>query len=314
MIAVQKFDSICQVEEEFIPDIESLLINEVPNFQYLIDLESSASDKVFYNSFVFFGPHGNIPIGFAVLKISKEKENNFLQKLLKKSSSPFSTTMTWEIPSASKTGVVYDPNYQHDMSEAILDLCQEYNKRDYVDDLYFKGPIEMVNSLKPIGTIQIKNKALGFRKNYSSYQEYLNSLAPDIKKLIKRSWQVLKENFEYENEEYLELDSEMISQCSKAIKKRVKVFQQNPLLQRFIVLRDGIFPGLIIPVLKKDSTYFYDLIALDQSLPESIGHQLAILQTCTLKDTELYYLGSETSHRHLINIGHQSIEQMVMTC
>ena len=119
MIAVQKFDSICQVEEEFIPDIENLLINEVPNFQYLIDLESSASDKVFYNSFVFFGPHGNIPIGFAVLKISKEKENNFFQKLLKKSSSPFSTTMTWEIPSSSKTGVVYDPNYQHDMSEAI---------------------------------------------------------------------------------------------------------------------------------------------------------------------------------------------------
>lgn len=311
MIITQKFDSIRDIEEEFITPIENLLQHEIPNFQYLLDNETFAPEHIYFNYILFFGPKGNTPIGIACAKISKKPKNKFVSKILGKKQSPFSTSLIWEMPSKSKHGFYIEEEFIADAIPKIKSLMDEYKSRDYIDEMYLKLPGIYKEFDFHSSSEEEQHTPLYFDKKFSNYQEYLNSLPIEVKKLIKRSWKTLQERYLYEIEEYKTLDDHYLQFCSPKQKNILNTYRNNKLTDHFVILEEDKVPALIIPFIRGfHNHYFYDECIIDESIPEVISHQVAILKMCTNEDYSLNFLGSHTRSDHLMELGFHEQTQL----
>jgi len=205
---VQKFHSIHEIDTEFIPNIESLLQEDVASFATLVQRHDDAPEGCVFTYFLFFGPTQNTPIGFAQLALKPvpdllpwHKKLNFWNK-----DRHHWKQVTWEIGDGSSGLCVFDPKYARSGKEKIQELIKEYEKRPDImaTELYcLKGLQEFTIGWTEDNKWSKEAYVLDpLPKAYKSYEDYLKSLDKEVRDYVKKSWKDLNQKGQIELGDY----------------------------------------------------------------------------------------------------------------
>jgi len=208
MLMVQKFHSIHEIDTEFIPNIESLLQEDVASFATLVQRHDDAPEGCVFTYFLFFGPTQNTPIGFAQLALKPvpdllpwHKKLNFWNK-----DRHHWKQVTWEIGDGSSGLCVFDPKYARSGKEKIQELIKEYEKRPDImaTELYcLKGLQEFTIGWTEDNKWSKEAYVLDpLPKAYKSYEDYLKSLDKEVRDYVKKSWKDLNQKGQIELGDY----------------------------------------------------------------------------------------------------------------
>jgi hypothetical protein len=211
MIMVQRFHSIHEIDPEFIPNLEVLLQEDIASFDILVERHDSAPSGHVFTYFLFFGPTQNTPVGFAQLclrPVPSEYLRKWYQKLAFWNKDHLAwKQLTWQIGDGSAGVCAFDPKYFRSGKEKIQELVREYEARPEViaQELHcIKGLQEFASGWTPEHATASEAYVLeGFTKAFKTYQDYLASLAPEIREDIRKSWKELHKKSEVNLGDYL---------------------------------------------------------------------------------------------------------------
>ncbi|HXH73494.1 MAG TPA: hypothetical protein VNJ08_00915 [Bacteriovoracaceae bacterium] len=202
MLIVQKFHSIHEIDPEFIANIETLLQEDVANFDALVQRHDQAPSTDVFTYFLFFGPTQNAPIGFAQLSLRQIPWRNYLpwwrRLMFWKKDHLHWKQVTWQLGDGSHGLYVMDSKFARTGKEKIHELIKEYEARP---DIQAAG-IFCIKGLQDFqvswdtGTKTMKEVYVlePLTKAFKSYQDYLASLDPEIRGQIKAAWKTLHIN------------------------------------------------------------------------------------------------------------------------
>jgi hypothetical protein len=207
MLMVQKFHSIHEIDPEFIQNIEVLLQDDVASFETLIKRHDGAPSGHVFTYFLIFGPTQNAPIGFAQLCLRPIPSGHLLPWYKKlqfwNKTHLHWKEASWQIADGSSGLCVFDPKFSRSGKEKIQALIREYEARDDIMAQQFylqKGLQDFTMSWNSETKWSTEFFVLEpMTKTYKTYQDYLQSLAPDIHHLMKKSWRNLH------NKDHIEL-------------------------------------------------------------------------------------------------------------
>lgn len=210
MLIVQKFHSIHEIDPEFIPSLELLLQEDAPNFNSLVEKHDSAPASEVFTYFLFFGPTQNTPIGFAQLclhqmpgeeLISWQKKIKFWDK-----DHLHWKQVTWKVGDGNSGLFVFDPRFARSGKEKIQELIKEYESREDImaqEIFHIKGLQDFQSSWDaPVKWSKERFVLEPLIKSHKSYQNYIESLSPEISDLVKRSWKDLHKKGQIELGDY----------------------------------------------------------------------------------------------------------------
>lgn len=243
MIMVQKFHSIHEIDPEFVPTLEALLQEEFPSFDTLVERHNGAPDGDVFTYFLFFGPTQNAPIGFAQVKLRKIPTENLIpwyQKLMfwKKEHDHWKEAI-WKVGDGNSGFFVYDPKFSRSIKEKVLEIFKSMEGREDIKAqhvFYLKGLQDFQSSWSTETKFSKDTFVLEpLAKASKSYEDYLNTLGPDVSKLIQASWKKLHKDSgvklgDYpsvaEIPSYLSIDEKTLATCKK-LKAQVLTFEKN---------------------------------------------------------------------------------------
>jgi hypothetical protein len=197
MLLVQKFHSIHEIDQEFIPSIEQLLQEEVPNFDALIRRQDESPEGEVFTYFIFFGPTQNTPIGFAQLSLKPIPTSDLLpwHKKLKfwDKDHLHWKQVSWQIGSGTSGTCIFEAKFSRSGKDKVQELIKEYELRDDIkaeEVIGIKG-LQDFNLAWETESNQSKESFVlePLSKANKSYQDYFESLEPDMQLFIKKSWQ-----------------------------------------------------------------------------------------------------------------------------
>jgi hypothetical protein len=210
MLIVQKYHSIHEIEPEFIPNIELLLQEEVPNFETLIRKHDEAPAGHVFTYFLFFGPTQNSPVGFAQLCLKPLPWQDLLpwyQKLKFWNKDHLHwKQVSWSVGEGCGGLCVFDQRFSRSGKEKVQELIKEYEQRSDVlaEEIFsIKGLQDF--SLQLGGEVSSAKEFYvldPLSKGFKSYQDYTGSLSPEVQKIIKESWKELYKNGEIKLGDY----------------------------------------------------------------------------------------------------------------
>lgn len=210
MLMVQKFHSIHEIDPEFIQNIENLLQEDVASFDILVQRHDGAPEGHVFTYFLFFGPTQNAPIGFAQLCLKPVPSRELLpwHKKLKfwdKDHLHWKQS-TWEIGDGSSGLCVFDAKFSRSGKEKVQELIKEYNDRPDImaQELYcLKGLQDFTYGWNSENKWQKEAYVLEpLPKAFKTYQDYMESLDPEVKKIVKQSWKELHKKGKIELGDY----------------------------------------------------------------------------------------------------------------
>lgn len=196
---VQKFNSIHEIDPEFIPNIETLLQEDLASFETLVQRHDGAPEGNVFTYFLFFGPTQNTPIGFAQLCLKQVPGKDLLpwhKKLAfwNKDHENWKQA-TWEIGDGSSGLCVFDPKFTRSGKEKIQELIREYEARSEIiaQEVYcLKGLQDYSLSMNCEHALTREAFVLEpMSKAFKTYQDYVESLSPDLTKFVKNIWKDL---------------------------------------------------------------------------------------------------------------------------
>lgn len=210
MLIVQKFHSIHEIDPEFIPSLEVLLQEEVPNFASLVEKHDNAPATDVFTYFLFFGPTQNTPIGFAQLCLHALPGDELIgwQQKLKfwDKDHLHWKQLTWKVGDGNSGLFVFDPRFARSGKEKIQELIREYEARPEVksQEIYFiKGLQDFQSSWNPEHQWSKERFVLEpLPKSSKSYQDYLGTLPSDMSSHIKKTWKSLHQKNHVELGDY----------------------------------------------------------------------------------------------------------------
>jgi hypothetical protein len=198
MIIVQKFHSLHEIDPEFIPSIEMLLKEEVPNFHFIERAQDGSPLTDLYTYFLFFGPTQNTPIGFGQVclrSVPSAPLLSFGQKLCfwKKEHLHWREAI-WNVFGGNSGVCLFDPKFTRNGSEKMQEVIHEYESRGDI-------VAHDIHLLKGLQNYKLKNsQAVKTRSRYvleslpksaKTYADYLDALSPETRKEIKTEWKRL---------------------------------------------------------------------------------------------------------------------------
>jgi hypothetical protein len=211
MIIVQKYHSIHEIDPEFIPSLEILLQEEIPNFTSLIEKHDLAPATDVFTYFLFFGPTQNTPIGFAQLclrTIPGEELIHWKKKVFQfwKKDHLHWKQLSWKVGDGNLGLFVIDPRFARVAKEKIQELIKEYEERSEImceEFFYLKGLQDFQSSWN-YETKWSKDRYVlePLSKSSKSYQDYLESMNPEMSEYIKKAWKDLYQVGEVELGDY----------------------------------------------------------------------------------------------------------------
>lgn len=330
MIITQKYNTVKDIDKEFIPSLEELLSNSIPTFQYITNHEENAPDDINFAYYLFFGNQTNAPIGFAQLEMKNEKliKPKFLKRIFKKKEEEqqYEKSVRWTIPGSLKEGLVFKPQYiKHATKTAALIVKDLIEREDILSQEVLCS--EAYNEIRT--RHQLENSKLTQRstpdtliKNQSDYQGFLSSLKDDIQLEIKKGWREVQKDLNFKLGEY---DSFKTSfEYKKNGAAQYKHLKNNPLLKSY--LQEGTqvefltletseeLKALIIFVYGNNGNAFYDIILQDTEVPKAIPHQMAIIKFYEAQDANrLHFAGEIAQASELISLGYTIREQFLLS-
>lgn len=322
MIITQKFNSVDEIDPEFIPSLEELLCEQIPHFDLIKKYERSRNDETRFNYFLFFGNQTNSPIGFAQIEVEKNRDHKqtFMERFLSRGNilkpDLFENHVRWLIPGSAKEGVVFNPKYIRHAAVKASKIFQDFLKRPdvHTQELYFSTAYDdLANSLTDSYTEKSSDDVYdALIKNKSSYAEFIDSLGLDTSKQIKRAWRYAQKELQFKVGEYLDF-REMFEYKKKGA-LQYKGLKSHPRLDihvsdsgrtKFITFEDAHeIKSIVIYISGISGHSFYDIFALDDSIPEILQHQQAIMQFFEDDQaSKLHYLESSSSSEILKDLG-----------
>lgn len=324
MIITQKFNSVDEIDPEFIPSLESLLCEQIPHFDIIRNYEKTRNENIHFNYFLFFGDKTNSPIGFAQLEVEKNKEykETLLEKIFNRKKNLKIQTkeniIRWKIPGSSKEGVVFDARYIRYAANKASSLFKQFISRAdvHTQELCFSSAYgDLSESLKEHFTEKRSEVLIdALVKNRDSYADFLANLPSSRAKEIQNSWKLIQKSLalkmgEYKNfKEIFEYKKKGALQ-HKGLKShpQLKIYLGDKHNIKFLTLEDDIEVHSIITYFQGTSGHcFYDFFQISPDISESILHQQAILNF--FEDNEsskLHFLGvkSQDSNVELEGLG-----------
>lgn len=127
---VQMFHSINEVDLEFIPGIEDLLKEEMPDIDWIKSEEEQHQQNTTFNYYLFFANGKNSPIGIARAQINREQlgANNFFNKFKNKKLT--TQAVSWELPGTTRRGLIYNPIFESDILSKFKSIKAQVAKRE----------------------------------------------------------------------------------------------------------------------------------------------------------------------------------------
>lgn len=211
MLIVQKFHSIHEIDPEFIPSLEILLQEDTPNFGSLVEKHDSAPAGDVFTYFLFFGPTQNTPIGFAQLclrPLPGDQLVNWQKKVFKFWDKEHThwKQVTWKVGDGNSGLFVFDPRFARSGKEKIQELIYEYQARPDImaqEMFHLKGLQDFQSSWDaPVKWDRERFVLEPLVKSQKTYPEYLASLNPEVRELIKQSWKDLHKKAQIELGDY----------------------------------------------------------------------------------------------------------------
>lgn len=210
MLMVQKYHSIHEIDPEFIPSLEILLQEDVASFATLVQRHDGAPPTDVFTYFLFFGPTQNTPIGFAQLRLRQVPGKDLL---------PWHKKMafwnkdhlhwkqaSWLIGDGTSGLAVFDGRYSRSGKEKLQELIKEYEKRPDIvahETYCLKGLQDYTLAASSHSTWSKESYVLEpLSKAYKTYQNYLESLAPEVQSEIKEAWKTLHKKTQIELGDY----------------------------------------------------------------------------------------------------------------
>lgn len=199
MLIVQEFNSLHDIDPEFIPALEVLLKEEVPNFHFIERAQDGSPESDHYSYFLFFGPTQNTPIGFGQVclrKIPSENYRSFCQKLAfwNKEHRHWKQAI-WNVFGGNSGVCLFDAKFARSGLEKMQSIIHEYESRL---DLMAHD----IHLLKGLQNFKLKNHSpIHLRSRFvleplpkaaKNYEDYLASLSPESRKEIKSEWKKLR--------------------------------------------------------------------------------------------------------------------------
>lgn len=212
MLIVQKFHSIHEIDPEFIPSLELLLQEDVPNFNTLVEKHDSAPAGDVFTYFLFFGPTQNTPIGFAQLclrPLPAEELVGWQKKVFKfwDKEHLHWKQITWKVGDGNSGLFVFDARFARSGREKVQELIREYEARTDImaeEIFHLKGMQDFqLNWETPVKWSKERFVLEPLMKAQKSYPDYLSSLNPEVAELIKKSWKELHMKGQVELGDYL---------------------------------------------------------------------------------------------------------------
>lgn len=232
MILVQRFHSIHDIDPEFITNLESLLMEDFPSFDTMLERHDGAPESDVFIYFLFFGPTQNTPIGFSQVclrKIPHEGLVPWWRKLMFWNKDYLHWKQAiWKVADGNTGYFVFDPKFSRTIKEKVQELVAEVQKRDDVKAqhiYYLKGLQDFQLSWQPIAEKTEESYVLEpLVKAYKSYEDYLGSLPKEVSTQIKNGWMTLHKKNEVKLGDYptvtdlpkgLELDPSLVEKWKK---------------------------------------------------------------------------------------------------
>ncbi len=323
MIISQKFNSIHQIDPEFIPSLEELLSDKIPHFKVLEDYEKNAPEEISFAYYLFFGDRTNSPIGFAQLELKNGKpiKKPFLKKIFKKDpvEDQFEKTVTWSIPGQSKEGILFNPRYINNFEEGVKQILAELKEREDIKEqkIFFSQAYSKIKEIIQRPVLSQSTIPDVLIKNKSDYQEFYQNLDSKIQQDIKLAWKKI----------YRELGLEMQTfetfkhcfQYKAEGQRQYKELKNHPLLAKYknedckikyIALESKLATKVLLLFIEGNlGNTFYDVIYLAEEIPPIIIHQLACMKFYETENAaKLHFLGNISEDSHLIDIGYTTKE------
>lgn len=328
-LMTQKFNSVNEIDPEFIAPLEGLLAENIPSFEYIKNSEKLADENIKFNYYLFFGHQTNAPIGFAQIKLVKDapKKGSIIKKL-----NPFKkiprevneNSALWNIPGARKEGIVFNPKYSNYVGEKttevftdILEREDVYKEKIYFSEIYSKSlssqkiPMTITPSEETVIDFLLKNK--------SSYQEYLSGLTKDFHKDIIQTWKFVQRELGFKMGEYNTL-KEVFHYKDKGVQqhkevmshKKIGLYNFDETEITYLTFETAYeVKSLALYIKGKNSYAFYDTIIFDETLPELIPHQQVLNHFFEQNgENHLYYLGEDLEKDYLLKLGFGQRKQL----
>ncbi len=203
MIIVQKFHSLHEIDPEFIPNLEMLLKEEVPNFHFIERAQDGSPETDLYTYFLFFGPTQNTPIGFGQVCLRSVPSDNYLsfwQKLWKKicfwnKDHLHWREAIWNVFGGNSGVSLFDPKFTRSGMEKMQEIIHEYEPRTDIvaHDIHILKGFQTYK-LKDSQPVILRQRHVleSLPKSAKSYEDYLNALGSETKKEIKNEWKKLR--------------------------------------------------------------------------------------------------------------------------
>ncbi len=327
MIITQQYNSLNEIDVEFIPELEDLLADCIPSFQVLKNYEESSCEATTFSYFLFFGDRTNAPIGFAQVEltnISKNKKPLF-KKIFRKNElhDEYKKSAQWKIPGCLEEGIVIRPTYVKDAKDKTNKIFSHFQERDDIISQQLRFPkimqtiIQMDQLQAPIqDSYSIPDTLI---KNQSSYEKYLNSLNEDLAYKIKQSWRSVQKEYQFKLGEYDSFKECFTYKKSGAV--QYKELKALPALQKYLKSEQPVYYltlesadellALVVFSPGRSGNSFYEIIQTCNECPQILLHQLAIIKFYDFEaGHKLHCINPGTDKELLLELGFTKREQV----
>lgn len=320
MLMTQKFNSVNEIDKEFIPSLETLLSNNIPSFEFIRNYEENAPEDITFAYYLFFGNQTNAPIGFAQLELKNEKEikQSLFKKILKKDpvQEQYEKSVKWNIPGSLTEGVVFEPRYLKHAKEATEKVFNELFEREDIlsQELRYSQAYQELQNISEADTIIFNQSevAESLIKNQPDYQSFIFSLPQETREDIKSAWKILQKELQLKMGDYQSFKESFAYKTEGA--KQYKELKNNPVVKKylnddceahFLTLESTEkIEALIIFSFGAAGNGFYEIIFVNDHIPLEIPHQLAIIKFYESHNCErLHYTGDIAAVKFLKPLG-----------
>lgn len=275
------YDSIDDIEPEFILSLEQLLKDKSPSFEFIKANEKDESDSTYY---LFFGTTDNVPKAF--LKSRVEKTNaGLISKIL-----PFAEkkVIKWSGPKTYSDAFIVDPKFKNEFTNQFKQLATTESKKLKLKGHKLISPIPL---FKEVSSPVTYLKSLF--KSKETYEEYIKSLSSGLQKEITlifkehkslkiKKYESLQECFNYKKkskDDYIRIKKQWPYNLLKESTHSIMSLESNEQVLAFTVL------------IKNDKNHcFFHTNNLLEIVNDKVLLQLALI--LFYEDSSLLYLHS----------------------
>lgn len=325
MLIKQKYNSIHEIDPEFIPSLEELISEGAIGINSLESYEKNAAEDISFAYFLFFGNQTNSPVGFAQVELKNEEEikKSFWTKLLKKDpvKKEYFKSAKWQIPGQARVGMAFAPQYQRHAKDAIQKVFDELDEREDIlsQEIHFSKRYADCFDIKKAENYQHIKVLDSLIKNKDHYQDYLSSLDQNLQANIFKGFKALQKDLKYKMGEYDHFKESFAYKSLGA--KQYKELKENTHIKNNVnsespykILtfeNEEEIKAMILLIPKQDGKAFYHIIKTDSSIKPILLHQLAIMNFYELSEThKLQFSGEIQDLESLEALGFQLKEYM----